>query len=174
MSSSPAQRLHSESHWRANRNPTVSPLGGYGLSQQSTGVGNKLGNFFDSGRSLPMYKDKPYFAPRRTAGRSRRRKILYGGLCVFVLVCLWYFTAGSSKRQRHGLDTPDTPKGEEMWKWLQSLGDPATGIEDGRHQNIDWNARREKVRDAFIISWDGYEQHGWGMFACNWFYGGTR
>ncbi|PKX95703.1 glycoside hydrolase family 47 protein [Aspergillus novofumigatus IBT 16806] len=161
MSSSPGQRLHSESHWRANRNPTASPLGGYGLSQQSTGVGNKLGNFFDGGRSLPMYKDKPYFAPRRTAGRSRRRKILYGGLCVFVLVCLWYFMAGSSKRHRHGLDTPDTPKGEEMWKWLQSLGDPATEIEDG-HQNIDWNARREKVRDAFIISWDGYEQHGWG------------
>lgn len=59
-----------------------------------------------------------------------------------------------------------------MWKWLQSLGDPTTEIEDGQHQNIDWNARREKVRDAFISSWDGYEQHGWGVFPFNKFYGG--
>lgn len=59
-----------------------------------------------------------------------------------------------------------------MWKWLQSLGDPTTEIEDGQHQSIDWNARREKVRDAFIISWDGYEQHGWGVFPFNKSYGG--
>ena len=111
MSNPAAQQLHSESHWRANRNTSASPLGGYGLSQQSTGAANKLGNFFDGDRRLPMYKDKPYFAPRRTAPRSRRRKIVYGGLCVFVLVCLWYYTAGSVERHRHGLDTPDTPKG---------------------------------------------------------------
>ncbi|KKK21960.1 hypothetical protein ARAM_007131 [Aspergillus rambellii] len=36
----------------------------------------------------------------------------------------------------------------------------AVGLE---MKDIDWEARREKVRDAFIVSWDGYEQYGWGL-----------
>ncbi|EAW11168.1 glycoside hydrolase family 47 protein [Aspergillus clavatus NRRL 1] len=169
MSRSPSQRLHNENQWRPNRNPnsnsnpSASPLGGYGLSQ-SAGASNKLGNFFDRDRALPMYKDKPYFAPRRTAVRSRQKRITYAGLCVFVLVCLWYYRSGSGsgEQRTRAADVPETHKGEELWKWVQSLGEPAAEPEGGQGQNVDWSARREKVRDAFIVSWDGYEKHGWG------------
>lgn len=27
---------------------------------------------------------------------------------------------------------------------------------------VDWDERRERVKDAFILSWDGYEQYAWG------------
>jgi len=29
---------------------------------------------------------------------------------------------------------------------------------------IDWERRRDKVRDAFIVSWDGYEKYAWGKW----------
>lgn len=37
-------------------------------------------------------------------------------------------------------------------------------IELGRHRSrvVDWDARREKVKEAFISSWDAYSKYAWG------------
>jgi mannosyl-oligosaccharide alpha-1,2-mannosidase len=79
---------------------------------------------------------------------------------VFVLVSLWYYTSSPSGSPW----TPDSAKGEELWKWVQTLDQTEQTYDGIALKNIDWESRREKVRDAFIISWDGYEQYAWGMF----------
>lgn len=33
-------------------------------------------------------------------------------------------------------------------------------------QFADWDARREEVKEAFVISWDAYKKHAWGEFCC--------
>lgn len=63
-----------------------------------------------------------------------------------------------------GVKTPDSAKGVELWEWVQGLGDERSEKKSGKQKNVDWDARREKVRDAFIVSWDGYEKYGWGEF----------
>jgi len=37
-------------------------------------------------------------------------------------------------------------------------------VELGRHRSrvVDWDARREKVKEAFISSWDAYSKYAWG------------
>ncbi|BAE57293.1 hypothetical protein AFCA_003074 [Aspergillus flavus] len=154
---SPQPPLENNS-WRASRSPGPK-LGGYGLSQ-SAGVSNNLTTFFGDGRTLPMYKDKPYFAPRRTGPKVRQRRVLYGGLCLFFLVSLWYYMSGSWGKPE--IKTSESQKGEELWAWVQSLDkEPAYNGEELK--GIDWAARREKVRDAFIVSWDDYAKNGWGL-----------
>ncbi|KAL4881474.1 glycoside hydrolase [Aspergillus karnatakaensis] len=162
-SSNPAyqpSRSPSEKYWQASRSPS-NGLGGYGLSQ-SAGAKNNLNSFFSGDRTLPMYKDKPYFAPRRTAPRFRRRRVLQFAGALFVLVSLWYFVTGSSERGRSPW-TPDSAKGEELWTWIQNVDQMEQPYDGSPLKNIDWEARRRKVRDAFIVSWDGYEQYAWGF-----------
>lgn len=157
----PASRSPSEKYWQASRSPGNNGLGGYGFSQPA-GVTSNLNNFFAGEKTLPLYKDKPYFAPRRTGPRLRRRRVIQGAIAVVLLFSLWYIISGSSASYRSPF-TPDTRKGEELWKWLQNL-DSEQPYDGSPLKNIDWEARREKVRDAFIVSWDGYEQYAWGMF----------
>lgn len=60
----------------------------------------------------------------------------------------------------------DSAKGEELWRWMQSLGEEDdAGGGWGSAKKVDWGARRERVRDAFIVSWDGYERDAWGEFS---------
>ncbi|RJE26560.1 Mannosyl-oligosaccharide 1,2-alpha-mannosidase [Aspergillus sclerotialis] len=154
------QRPLEDSYWHANRNSHSNRLPGYGLPR-SAGIPNKLSSFFDNDRALPMYKDKPYFAPRRTGPRSRRRKALYGSLSLFLLLVLWYYWSGTGVWKGSRLDSA---KGEELWKWMQSLEDQDSNYGKWSQQrSIDWTERREKVRDAFIVSWDGYEKYAWGF-----------
>ncbi|KAL4975735.1 glycoside hydrolase [Aspergillus desertorum] len=156
----PTSRSPSEKYWQASRSPGANGLGSYGFSQ-SAGVANNLNNFFSGDRTLPMYKDKPYFAPRRTGPRLRRRRVLQGTILLLALFSLWYIVTGPSDTYRSPW-TPDTVKGEELWRWVQSL-DSEQSYDGAPLKNIDWEARREKVRDAFIVSWDGYEQYAWGF-----------
>ncbi|KAL3472790.1 glycoside hydrolase [Aspergillus californicus] len=157
----PTSHSPSEKYWQASRSPGANGLGGYGFSQPA-GVTSNLNNFFSGERSLPMYKDKPYFAPRRTGPRFRRRRVLYGGIIVFVLVSLYYYAAGSSGWNRSPW-TSDSQKGEELWQWMQNMETTEQSYDGTASRNVDWLSRREKVRDAFIISWDGYEQYAWGL-----------
>lgn len=157
---SSSQRPLDDSYWQANRDNHNSRLPGYGFSP-SSGVSNKLNNFFDSERRLPMYKDKPYFAPRRTGPRGRRRTAAYSGICLFVLLVLWYYWPGSSVWNS---SRSHSTAGEDLWRWMQTLEDE--GSIDGKWDKqspVDWTERRERVRDAFIVSWDGYAEHAWGM-----------
>lgn len=135
---------------------------GYGFSQ-STGIPNKLSGFFNNDRALPMYKDKPYFAPRRTGPRNKRRRALYGGICLFVLAVLWYYGPWSGDWSRRRSRADDAAIGEDLWEWMQSLDEQESVNGDWSPQKpAEWAARRERVRDAFIVSWDGYEKHAWG------------
>ncbi|KAL4921546.1 glycoside hydrolase [Aspergillus aurantiobrunneus] len=156
----PTSRSPSDKYWQASRSPNPNGLGGYGFSQPA-GVANNLNNFFSGERTLPMYKDKPYFAPRRTGPRLRRRRVLQGVAVVFVLVSLWYIITGSNNPPRSPWKH-DTVKGEQLWRWVESL-ESEKPYDGTPVKNIDWEARREKVRDAFIVSWDGYEQYAWGF-----------
>lgn len=141
---------HAQSHFRpANQNPRGG-LAGLGLSSTSADLSNKVNSFFDRDRTLPMYKDKP-FAPRRTTRRRWKRLTGILGLCALVL--LWYYYRPAVPSWQ-GSDSSD--KGLGLWEWAQTFQDePSKGP-------VDWNARREKVRDAFIVSWDGYEKEAWG------------
>lgn len=71
---------------------------------------------------------------------------------VFLLYYNFYLTTWS------GLQSND--RGVELWKWAQTLEDEKSS------ESSDWAERREKVRDAFIVSWEGYEQNAWGR-SCN-------
>lgn len=132
----------SQSHFRpANQNSRG--LAGLGLSPMK---------MFDNDRTLPMYKDKP-FAPRRTAPRRGLKRMLgVFGICTLAL--LWWFFYRSDLPSWQGVDSNDV--GFELWKWSQTLDNaPAKGP-------VDWTSRREKVREAFMVSWDGYEKEAWG------------
>lgn len=99
-----------------------------------------------------MYKDKPHFAPRRTAPRKRWRPLLaLLGLCT--LAYFFYTQPNIPTWQRSG----SYDKGAELWNWMQTLGD-----ESAEKKYSDWDARREKVREAFQVSWEGYEKEAWG------------
>lgn len=115
-----------------------------------TGPGHKFGSFFER-PELPMYKDKPYYgvASRRRRWWWWRRRVLVGALLLFAGLLYWF---GGIAPSRPGDSAPR--KGDSgRFGWLSG----------GRGSKIDWEARREKVREAFILSWDAYEQHAWGM-----------
>lgn len=127
-------------------------LRGYGLSNQPIPLSNKVNGYFERDRTLPLYKDKPFFSPRRTGPRRRWRPFLNVlGVCTILFVLYYNFYL----RTWSGLQSND--KGVELWTWAQTL-------EEGKTSGdlSDWTARREKVRDAFIVSWEGYEKNAWG------------
>lgn len=41
---------------------------------------------------------------------------------------------------------------------MQTLEDSSAS-----EKSVDWSARREKVREVFQVSWEGYEKEAWGM-----------
>lgn len=120
-----------------------------------TGPGQKIGSFFER-RELPMYKDKPYNYTSASRRRRwwRKKRVLLSALFVFAALIYWL---GVLVRPRDG--TLRSKKGTStMFGWLSR----------GRRPKIDWDERRDKVREAFILSWDAYEQYAWGASA-RWF-----
>lgn len=96
-----------------------------------------------------MYKDKPFEYPggRRRQPWFRRRRFL-GTIALSALALLYWlgvFTSSSDETKRKGTG-PQTSR-----SWFSSS-----------KSKIDWNDRRERVKDAFKLSWAGYEQHAWG------------
>ena len=111
---------------------------------------DKVGGFFDNTRGeLPMYKDKPYSyaASRRNRPIWKRKRTLgIGG--IFILAILYFL--GS-----FGSDAKATKTAKDTWKWMQRP--------DKTGSKIDWFDRRERVVEAFTLSWDSYARYGWGM-----------
>lgn len=166
-----SQNLHSQQglDWRASSARSSGSLGGYGFSQSQTttnanhssnnnngGSGiSKINSFFGgraSNRDLPVYKDKPYFKPRRTGPDKMKARFIYIMFALFVTTMLYVFWGGWGPVADIG---PSGNVGEDLWKWVQTLDE-----EEAKH--VDWAERRERVRDTFIISWDSYETYGWG------------
>lgn len=109
---------------------------------------DRVGNLFGENRDLPMYKDKPYSyaASRRPQHLYKRWRVVLAAIAfvLFVLYFLGFF--GSSDGAKD--------KSTDKWTWLQR---PEKG-----QKSIDWLDRRERVKEAFTLSWDAYERYAWG------------
>lgn len=117
------------------------------------GMQDRVGNFFEKSRGdLPMYKDKPYsYAASRRRQPFWKRKRNMGGLAaLFCLIILYYRGVFSSSPDVSEIDG----KTKNNWRWLK-------GAE--KAGKVDWMDRREKVKEAFTLSWDSYERYAWGM-----------
>ncbi|RDL36615.1 alpha-1,2-Mannosidase [Venustampulla echinocandica] len=112
------------------------------------GVQDRVGGFFERDRGdLPMYKDKPYsYAASRRHRPIWKRKRTMGLVGLLILSALYLFGF-------FGGDTPTSKRATSTWNWLHK---PEEG------SNVDWLDRRERVKEAFMLSWDAYERYGWG------------
>lgn len=113
------------------------------------GVQDRVGGFFERDRGdLPMYKDKPYsYSASRRYRPIWKRKRTLGLVGLLILSALYFFGySGDSHTYKRPKNT---------WSWLQK----------SEHGKVDWLDRRERVKEAFTLSWDAYERYGWGM--CN-------
>lgn len=119
-----------------------------GIDSVTQRVGGAASGVFGNGYSkeLPMYKDKPYnyaASGRRAWWRKRRMLVVFA---LVIVGCVYLFTGmgeNSTKRWKEGLW-----KGSERDQKGQS--------------NVDWLERRDRVRDAFRLSWAAYERYAWG------------
>ena len=100
--------------------------------------------------SLPMYKDKPY---HHSGGHRRwmiwirqKRRVLAITLLGFAFLSYWFGILSPL-----ALFTDPGTRGNSL-SWL--LG--------GDGELIDWDERAEQVKEAFKISFSGYEKYGWG------------
>lgn len=121
----------------------------HGRATSGQSVGGKINGFF-SENELPMYKDKPY----NYAGSARRlpiwrRKRVLLLLAAVALTGLYLFGASSPPGAPASI-----PVGKSGWVWRKPGGSAET----------QWQARRDQVRDAFILSWNAYEGHAWGVY----------
>ncbi|KAF2281029.1 seven-hairpin glycosidase [Westerdykella ornata] len=115
---------------------------------------NVWGKFTGNEKGLPMYKDKPaYYGSGRVARSWVRRK---RGVLVLVVGMLglvyWLGLLGGAERAEEGVRLGDKEK----------PGGWASIIRGSRGQKVDWEQRRQSVKDAFLLSWNAYKEHGWG------------
>lgn len=143
----------------AAREPDTRSWGGSGLTARTTApttnggvIGNMqdtVGGFFkESKGDLPMYKDKPYAASRRHKPIWKQKRTWAGSGLMFIML-LWFLGVFGTSEEK-SLDK------RPSWGWLsktESVG-----------SRIDWEERREHVKEAFTLSWDAYERYAWGMF----------
>ncbi|CZT47914.1 related to alpha-mannosidase MNS1 [Rhynchosporium secalis] len=114
-----------------------------------SGMQDRVGGFFDKSRAdLPMYKDKPYsYASSRRQRPIWKRKRALSGAGIFVVIVLYFLGFfGSSNTEK--------AKSKDRWSWLQKAEKPGA--------KVNWLDRREKVTDAFKLSWDAYSRYAWG------------
>lgn len=158
---SSSQREVEDGYWRARSN-AGGANGGFDFA-------DKIGQFISPNRELPMYKDKPYNAGKRggagssgvggRAGRKRRQVVLLGVLVVFGVTVWWLWVGGRADSlilRGKGLKSMH---GGELWKWVQGFEKDENGK---KGKTVNWAERRERVKDAFMVSWDGYEKYAWG------------
>jgi len=118
---------------------------------------NVWSKFTGKEKGLPMYKDKPNgygYVGGANVHKSvvkRKRGMALIALVVFGLI-YWLGRSGDS--------TADV-RGE--WKDGQSSLEANIRSNTGvKKAKVDWGKRRQAVKDAFLLSWDAYEKHGWG------------
>jgi endoplasmic reticulum Man9GlcNAc2 1,2-alpha-mannosidase len=110
-------------------------------------VQERLGGFFEKNQDLPMYKDKPY-----SYVSSRRRKPLWQRRRLFALIGL-FIMFGLYMMGVIGDETAKK-KAQDSWNWLRRPEETT--------RKIDWLSRRERVVEAFKLSWNAYERYAWG------------
>jgi hypothetical protein len=113
-----------------------------------SGMQDRMGSFFEKNRDLPMYKDKPYsYASSRRQRPIWKQKRVMGIAVSFLMIVLYFLGL-------FGDDAAATKKAKDTWTWLQRPEASA---------KVDWLGRRERVKEAFILSWDAYDRYAWGM-----------
>ncbi|PGH07679.1 mannosyl-oligosaccharide alpha-1,2-mannosidase [Blastomyces parvus] len=143
---SSSQRQYEDGYWRARAN----------FGDQDFSFSSFVNPGFNT--DLPMYKDKPYFATRRARRRRRLTFLVMVGLVFLAIVWLLVH-----KTARHEVVRMNRGKqGGNLWKWMKAMERGKGEDLEAEKGQVDWAERREKVRDAFIISWDDYARHAWG------------
>ncbi|KAJ4984486.1 Mannosyl-oligosaccharide 1,2-alpha-mannosidase 2 [Stagonosporopsis vannaccii] len=100
-------------------------------------------------KGLPMYKDKPTgygYGGGRKRGFVKSKKGLVT-IALLVLGLVWWLLVPGSNQ------TPAAKLGSGRG-WF---GGSAASKKDAV-----WEERRQAVKDAFLLSWNAYEEHGWG------------
>ncbi|KAL8989228.1 MAG: hypothetical protein Q9177_001847 [Variospora cf. flavescens] len=111
-------------------------------------IGAKLDGYFDK-RELPMYKDKPYnYTSSRRKSLYQKWRFTFAMLLLLAGVLYWIAIFSPAKARAKASDIS-----QNTWWWLN---EPSS-------VKVDWDDRREKVKEAFILSWDGYEKYAWGF-----------
>ena len=114
------------------------------------GIGGKLDEYFDK-KELPMYKDKPYnyAASKRRAPLVQRGGFIIGVVVTLLALLYWLGVFSSGPSKTSGGSTSKAP-----WNWVRTS-----------ETAVDWERRRQAVKEAFVLSWDGYEKYAWGQFS---------
>jgi hypothetical protein len=109
--------------------------------------------FTGNEKGLPMYKDKPAgYGVRRGVKRWMTRKRTFAIIGLVVMSFLyWLGWIGGGGDSEPGI----TKKSGGTWGGMVSGKGKKTG-------EAEWERRREAVKDAFLLSWHDYEEHGWG------------
>ncbi|OJD27023.1 hypothetical protein ACJ73_01585 [Blastomyces percursus] len=143
---SSSQRQYEDGYWRARSN----------INDQDFSFSSFVNPGFNS--DLPMYKDKPYFAPRRARRRRRLTLLVMVGLVFLAIVWLLVYKTAPREMMR----MKSGKQGGSLWKWMKDM-ERGKGKElEADTGPVDWEERRQKVKDAFIVSWDDYARHAWG------------
>lgn len=137
-----AQRRNEDSIWESSRRSRFG----------ESGVTDRIGGMFGEKKGLPMYKDKPY-----NYGTSNRRRPWFRRKTSFAVLLL----LATGFTYWLGI-LPGADKGE---KARARAGSSLRDLFSSEPRDkVDWNGRRERVKDAFKLSWGAYEQHGWGKW----------
>lgn len=142
------QRQLEDYTWGSSRRSRYPENAGSGVTEKITGM---FGD--NASKGLPMYKDKPFYygTQRRRYGMFGRKRFL-AAIC-FVLFAGYYFLFPAS----------NTGEGKGKLDWMKSQKPGA----------INWDERREAVKNAFKLSWSAYEKHAWGIYIFNQLLHGT-
>jgi endoplasmic reticulum Man9GlcNAc2 1,2-alpha-mannosidase len=116
---------------------------------------DKIGGFFSNKADLPMYKDKPYTyaASRRQKTIFQKKRFVFGIIAVFLGLVYWLAGGWQAQVPAEKKFQKSSIKQSTWWKGFA-----------GNQGAVDWAARRERVREAFILSWDAYERDAWGRW----------
>jgi mannosyl-oligosaccharide alpha-1,2-mannosidase len=138
------QRIAEDHLWAARGSASARPGG------LLDDVQNRVGGILHPNRaSLPMYKDKPFaYAPSYRARPLYRKKRVLGLFTLIVLIFLWYRGYFAEHHEKAVAKLNE-------WNWIKNEGGKAKS-------KADWLKRRERVVEAFELSWDAYERHAWG------------
>ncbi|KAH7358838.1 endoplasmic reticulum mannosyl-oligosaccharide 1,2-alpha-mannosidase [Plectosphaerella cucumerina] len=140
------QRADEDRLWQAAGMTSRGSSRGHQQGGLLGGVHSRVDGFLGTKSQLPMYKDKPYtYAASRRLQPFWRRKRSALGLVVLVLTGLYFFGAFADHSSH--LDPA-------QWTWLRTPEPPGN--------KADWDKRRERVKEAFELSWDAYARYGWG------------
>lgn len=142
-----------------HRNPEVwqSSQSRYPSNSHSNmnGISEKVAGFFGDDRkdALPMYKDKPYGYPGRRKNKWYRQKRTVAIALTSLALISWWFGI-LSPLSYFTSDEESAPASKEKNK--------SSWFSGGKVSAAEWESRAGKVKDAFKLSFNGYEKHAWG------------